>query len=96
MDVTGTTAARSLEALVAQYPELRANLFGTDGKLRSFVNVYLNDDDIRYLPEKEDGGEGFGRADDYSVDRGLAGSATARAWHESAPAGHLKKTEDLR
>ncbi len=54
VDVTGTTVAGSLEALVAQYPELRANLFGTDGKLRSFVNVYLNDDDVRYLPEKEE------------------------------------------
>ena len=53
VDVTGTTVAASLEALVSEYPELRANLFGTDGKLRSFVNVYLNDDDVRYLPEKE-------------------------------------------
>ena len=54
VDVTATTIAGSLEALVAQYPDLRANLFGSDGKLRSFVNVYLNDDDVRYLPAKEE------------------------------------------
>ncbi len=53
VDVMATTVAASLEALVAQHPELRTNLFGADGNLRSFVNVYLNDDDVRYLPEKE-------------------------------------------
>jgi adenylyltransferase/sulfurtransferase len=53
VDVMGTTVAVSLEMLVATYPELRENLFGSDGNLRSFVNVYLNDDDVRYLPEKE-------------------------------------------
>lgn len=53
VDVIGTTVAGSLEALVATYPGLRPNLFGPDGNLRSFVNVYLNDDDVRYLPEKD-------------------------------------------
>ena len=43
----------ALEMLVATYPDLKPNLYGADGKLRSFVNVYLNDDDIRYLPNKE-------------------------------------------
>ena len=53
IDVIGTTVIGSLEALVATYPDLRANLFTAEGTLRSFVNVYLNDDDIRYLAEKE-------------------------------------------
>jgi molybdopterin synthase sulfur carrier subunit len=53
VEAAGATAADALESLVVTYPELRGNLFGSDGKLRSFVNVYLNDDDIRYLPEKE-------------------------------------------
>jgi adenylyltransferase/sulfurtransferase len=39
--------------LVGAYPDLRQNLYTADGKLRSFVNIYLNDDDIRYLPAKE-------------------------------------------
>jgi molybdopterin converting factor small subunit len=51
--VSASTVATALEALVTQHPGLRTNLFATDGKLRSFVNVYLNEDDIRYLPEKE-------------------------------------------
>ena len=52
--VSGSTVSVALESLVVEYPELRANLFGEDGKLRSFVNVYLNDDDIRYLANKEE------------------------------------------
>jgi adenylyltransferase/sulfurtransferase len=39
--------------LTGAYPDLRANLYTPEGKLRSFVNIYLNDDDIRYLPAKE-------------------------------------------
>ena len=38
-----------LNALTAQYPDLRKQIFNDEGKLRSFVNVYLNDEDIRYL-----------------------------------------------
>jgi adenylyltransferase/sulfurtransferase len=53
VDVIGTTVAGSLEALVAMYPDLRNNLFNAEGNLRSFVNVYLNEEDVRYLPEKE-------------------------------------------
>ena len=52
--VNAATVAAALEELVATYPALRNNLFGADGKLRSFVNVYLNEEDIRYLPAKED------------------------------------------
>ena len=51
--VEGATVAAALEALVTTYPAMRANLFDKDGKLRSFVNLYLNDEDIRYLPAKE-------------------------------------------
>ncbi len=52
--VDATSVGAGLNALVAAYPGLRANLFGGDGKLRSFVNVYLNEDDIRYLPAREE------------------------------------------
>jgi len=53
VSVTGPTVAAALESLVTAYPELRGNLYGSDGKLRSFVNIYLNDDDVRYLDAKE-------------------------------------------
>jgi len=51
--VAGTTIAEGLEQLVQQHPAMRAHLFSPEGKLRSFVNVYLNDEDVRYLPAKE-------------------------------------------
>ena len=52
--VEAGTVSAALEALVTAHPGLRTNLFAADGKLRSFVNLYLNEDDIRYLPMKED------------------------------------------
>ena len=42
-----------LAALVGQYPELKRHLFSEQGKLRSFVNVYLGDEDVRYLKGTE-------------------------------------------
>jgi molybdopterin converting factor small subunit len=52
--VPGATVSAVFEGLTAKYPELKQHLFTPEGKLRSFVNVYLNDDDIRYLDGKED------------------------------------------
>src|SRR5450432_2973817 len=45
----GATVGEVLSALTTQYPDLRKQIFNDEGKLRSFVNVYLNDEDIRYL-----------------------------------------------
>jgi len=47
--VEGGTVGEALGALTTQYPNLRPHLFADDGQLRSFVNVYLNDEDVRYL-----------------------------------------------
>jgi len=49
VSVEGTTVGEALNALAAQYPSLRQHLFADDGQLRSFVNVYLNEEDVRYL-----------------------------------------------
>jgi len=49
VSVDGTTVGEVLGALTTQYPNLRQHLFAEDGQLRSFVNVYLNDEDVRYL-----------------------------------------------
>jgi adenylyltransferase/sulfurtransferase len=51
--VPGATVAEVFSALTAEYPDLKQQLFNTEGKLRSFVNVYLNDEDLRYLPSKD-------------------------------------------
>ena len=49
VDIAGASVGEVLTALTTQYPELRKSLYGDEGKLRSFVNVYVNDEDIRYL-----------------------------------------------
>src|SRR5207244_6382235 len=49
VSVPGATVGQVLSALTTQYPDLRKQIFNDEGKLRSFVNVYLNDEDIRYL-----------------------------------------------
>ncbi|MGH9518978.1 MAG: MoaD/ThiS family protein, partial [Terriglobales bacterium] len=48
VEAQGQDVAEVLESLVRSHPQLRAHLFSTEGRLRSFVNVYLNDEDIRY------------------------------------------------
>lgn len=52
VDVQGGTVAEALNNLVGQHPDLRRHLYTDDGKLRAFVNVYLNDEDIRYLQKE--------------------------------------------
>ena len=54
VSVSGSTVSTALDQLTTDYPELKPNLFTAEGKLRSFVNLYLNEEDIRYLPAKED------------------------------------------
>ncbi len=49
ISVDGSTVGEALNALTTKYPNLRQHLYSEDGKLRSFVNVYLNDEDVRYL-----------------------------------------------
>ena len=47
--VPATTVGQALAQLTAEYPDLKQHLFSDEGKLRSFVNVYVGEDDIRYL-----------------------------------------------
>jgi molybdopterin converting factor small subunit len=53
VEVDAATIAGALEALTQVHPELRNHLFTAEGKLRAFVNLYLNDEDVRYLPAKD-------------------------------------------
>ena len=53
VDVEATTVGEALNALTSAYPDLRKHLYSDDGKLRAFVNLYLNDEDIRYLQKDE-------------------------------------------
>ncbi len=53
VEVKGQTVEEALNALTAQHVDLRKHLYGDDGRLRAFVNVYLNDEDIRYLDKEK-------------------------------------------
>jgi adenylyltransferase/sulfurtransferase len=52
IDVPANTVGEALSGLVSKHPDLRRHLYNDDGKLRAFVNVYLNDEDIRYLQKE--------------------------------------------
>ena len=49
VEIAGATVGEVIQGLVRTYPGLRTQLLGPDGELSSFVNVFLNDTDIRHL-----------------------------------------------
>lgn len=51
VEVEGGTVAEALGALTTTHPKLASHLRDGSGKIRSFVNIYLNDEDIRYLDQ---------------------------------------------
>jgi MoaD family protein len=53
VEVKGKTVGEAMSSLLAEHPELRRHLYTEDGKLRAFVNLYVNDEDIRYLQKEE-------------------------------------------
>jgi adenylyltransferase/sulfurtransferase len=72
VDVGGTTVAEAMTALVAQHPDLRRHLYTEEGKLRAFVNLYLNDEDIRYLQKEA---TALKDSDNISIVPSIAGGA---------------------
>jgi len=53
VELEGGTVGELLANLTAEYGDLRQHLYSAEGKLRSFVNVYVNEDDIRYLQREQ-------------------------------------------
>ena len=49
IEARGATVAEAVDDIEANYPGFKAQLYGEDGQLQRFVNVYLNDEDIRYM-----------------------------------------------
>lgn len=47
--VTSDNVGGALTELTEQHPTLRPHLYDEDGKLRAFVNIFLNEEDVRYL-----------------------------------------------
>src|SRR3954463_10704580 len=53
VDVAGATVGELLADLTRKHGGLKAHLYNEQGKLRSFVNIYVNDEDIRYLQKEQ-------------------------------------------
>ena len=70
--VSGATVDDALSALTATYPDLKRHLFNEEGKLRNFVNIYLGEQDVRYLQQ---GTTLIGETDTLSIVPSIAGGA---------------------
>ncbi|HSE99239.1 MAG TPA: ubiquitin-like small modifier protein 1 [Blastocatellia bacterium] len=74
ISVESGTVADALNALTDQYPALKKHLFNEDGGLRHFVNIYVNDEDIRYA---EKSATPVKAGDTISIVPSIAGGSTA-------------------
>ena len=92
VELSGATVGEVLSALTTKFPDLRKQLFSDEGKLRSFVNVYVNDEDIRYL--KKDATP-IAPGDTLSIVPSIAGGATGVV-EPPASSTTLSKDEILR
>ena len=76
VELEGATVGELLQKLGSTFPQLKKHLFGDDGKLRNFVNVYVNDDDIKHLDKEQ---TAVGAKDVISIIPSVAGGAAAGA-----------------
>ncbi|MFY9572237.1 MAG: ThiF family adenylyltransferase, partial [Blastocatellia bacterium] len=90
--VEAGTVAEALDALTSKFPDLKKHLYGDDGQLRHFVNIYVNDEDIRYA---EKGATPVRDGDAVSIVPSIAGGA-AVIEDEAARAVDLDRDEILR
>jgi molybdopterin synthase sulfur carrier subunit len=49
VSIAGGTVLSAIRDLTSKYRSLESHLFDAEGSLRSFVNIYVNDEDVRYL-----------------------------------------------
>ena len=80
VEIDGGTVGELLQALVAKYGDLRRHLYNDDGKLRSFVNVYVNDEDIRHLDREK---TALKAGDTISIVPSVAGGSDAAVQRET-------------
>jgi len=89
VEMSGATVGEVLNSLTSHYADLRRHLYNDEGKLRSFVNVYVNDEDIRYLDKEA---TALKDGDTVSIVPSIAGGSAGIA----APPLTLNKDEILR
>ena len=72
VDAAGSTVGQVVDDLVATYPGMAGHLKAPDGGLRRFVNVYVNDEDVRYQGGLE---AKVGEGDEVSILPAVAGGS---------------------
>ncbi len=75
LDASGATVGEALRALAETHPETRDQLFGADGELNRYVNVYRNDEDVRVLDGLD---TTVGESDTVVILPAMAGGALTR------------------
>src|SRR5213593_626072 len=88
LSIEGRTVGEALQRLTSLYPDLRKHLYTDEGKLRSFINVYVNDEDVRYLERSK---TPLKESDEVRIIPSIAGGSTA-----VAPGTELSQKEILR
>ena len=81
VEVEGRTVGDALQGLVGQYGDLRRHFYNEDGRLRSFVNIYVNDEDIRHLEREQ---TPLKAGDTISIVPSVAGGSPAPACRRDA------------
>ncbi|HKX27837.1 MAG TPA: molybdopterin-synthase adenylyltransferase MoeB [Blastocatellia bacterium] len=76
VSVQGTRIGEALASLTAQFPDLKKHLFDANGKLRNFVNIYVNDEDIRYQQHED---TPIKESDEISIIPSIAGGAATES-----------------
>ena len=90
VDIDGATIGELLHNLTTKYAALKQHLYAADGKLRSFVNIYVNDDDIRYLQKDQ---TPLKPGDTVSIIPSVAGGAAAEVIKEQGALPELSGDE---
>ena len=73
VSVVATTVGDAVQCLVDAHPQLQPHLFTDEGKLRSFVNLFLNDEDVRFLDKLD---TALSAGDTLTIIPSIAGGAT--------------------
>jgi adenylyltransferase/sulfurtransferase len=92
VEVSGATVGELLADLTTRYDGLKKHLYADDGRLRNFVNVYLNDEDIRYLQKEQ---TPVKAGDSLSIVPSVAGGAPTSAEAAVAPAAVAEELPQL-
>ena len=96
VDAAGATVGELLADLTRKHGGLKAHLYNDQGKLRSFVNVYVNDEDIRYLQKEQTPVNAERHDQHHPVGRGRRATATRGRRADGVAAGaHQRRNQAL-